>query len=50
MKCQRVTIIAGKVGESGEGNSTSVWKQNCVPCRGGGSVGEVNIRERGETP
>lgn len=33
MKCQRITIVAGKVGESGGETSTGAWKQNRVSCR-----------------
>jgi len=48
--CQRITFVAGKVGDSKGETSTSVWKYNRAPSRRVGSVGDVNIRERGETP
>ena len=47
MKCQSITIVAGKEGESGRETSTSVWKLNRESSKRVGRVGQVNIREGG---
>ena len=47
MKCQIITIVAGKEGESGRETSTSVWKLNRVSSKRVGRVGQVNIRGGG---